>query len=291
MAMAEESRRQFLFLCMNAAATHQDLLPLNPPSWADKFGEDDFGVFACFLVGKVEFEFRWIPPGSFLMGSPEGELGRWSAEGPRVERAVAGFWLGTTPVTQVQWLAVREENPSHFDKGGQFPVEQVDWQQASDFAIELAARTGAPLHLPQERQWEYACRAGTQSALYTGKELTSETGQCPNLDEVAWYGANSGSGTHEVGGKLPNARGLHDMLGNVREWCADVWDGEAYAKVKRGEPALQEGEDAQCALRVVRGGSWFFRARFCRAAYRGRDEPGFRGFNLGFRLAAGQEPE
>lgn len=186
------------------------------------------------------------------MGSPEGELGRLDWEGPQVERAVAGFWLGTTPVTQAQWLALREENPSHFKKEVQFPVENVDWRQARDFAAELSLKTGAPLSLPEEHQWEYACRAGTPSALYTGKELTKESGKCPNLDEVAWYRENSENSTHEVGEKLPNDWGLHDLLGNVWEWCADVWDEEAYGKVKRGEPRLEAGESA---LRVVRGGS------------------------------------
>jgi formylglycine-generating enzyme required for sulfatase activity len=294
MAMAEESRRQFPFFPrMNPDPSHSEHLPLHPPAWADKFGEDDFGIFACFFVGKVEFEFRWIPPGSFLMGSPDGrdgrerELGRYDDEGPQVERAVAGFWLGTTPVTQAQWGAMRDDNPSRFNEGGQFPVENVDWRQARDFAAEVSLTTGAPFSLPEERQWEYACRAGTTSALHTGQELTTEHGKCPNLDEIAWYDQNSASSTHEVGEKLPNAWGLHDMLGNVWEWCADPWDPEAYAKLKRGEPALEGVENAK---RVVRGGSWIFRAGRCRAACRDGGGPGRRWSNLGFRLAAGQEP-
>lgn len=270
---------------MSPSSASTDLLPLYPPSWADKFGEDDYGVFACFFVGKVEFDFRWIPPGRFLMGSPEGELGRWDAEGPQVERAVTGFWLGTTPVTQAQWLAMREENPTLFKRGGQFPVEQVDWFQAWDFATELAVKTGAPLFLPAERQWEYACRAGTESALYTGKELTTTDGKCPNLDEIAWFD-QSGISTYEVGRKLANAWGLHDMLGNVWEWCADAWDDKAYGKIARGEPALEDGENAG---RVVRGGSWIDHARSCRSAHRHWDQPFNRWDSLGFRLAAGQE--
>lgn len=270
------------------SVSKSNLLPLYPPSWADKFGEDDFGIFASFLVGKVEFEFRWIPPGKFLMGSPKGESGRYGWEGPQVKGEMAGFWLGTTPVTQAQWVAVREENPSHFKKGGQFPVEGVDWQQARDFAAELAAKTGAPLALPEEQQWEYACRAGTETALYTGKELTTVDGKCPNLDEIAWFDNNSEESSHEVGEKLPNAWGLYDMLGNVWEWCADVWDPEAYGKIARGEPALAAGENA---LRVVRGGSWFDFARHCRAASRTWGMPGYRGLFLGFRLAAMSSPE
>lgn len=258
--------------------------PLYPPSWAEKFGEDDFGIFACFFVEKVEFEFRWIPPGTFLMGSPEGERGRFDDEGPQVERKVAGFWLGTTPVTQAQWLALREVNPSHFAKGGQFPVESVNWLHARDFARELAAKTGAPLNLPEEHQWEYACRAGTQAALYTGKELTTEDGKCPNLDEIGWFRENSQGGTHEVGRKLPNAWGLHDMLGNVWEWSADPFYTQAYSKFKHGASAAEGGE------RALRGGSWDFPARHLRVGYRRGFEPGDRWFSLGFRLAAGQEP-
>ncbi|MFN0126865.1 MAG: formylglycine-generating enzyme family protein [Verrucomicrobiales bacterium] len=272
---------------MNPTTTLTDRLPLYPPAWADKFGEDDFGIFACFFLSKVEFEFRWIPPGRFWMGSPKVELGRFDDEGPRTEREVGGFWLGTTPVTQAQWLALRRENPSHFDKGGQYPVEQVSWLDAVGFARELSGRTGAALRLPEEREWEYACRAGTESALYTGEELTSADGKCLNLDEIAWYDKNSDGATHEVGGKQPNAWGLQDMLGNVWEWCADPWDAEAYAKVQRGEPAVKDEEGAR---RVVRGGSWFDLAWLCRAAFRLGFEPDDRRDVLGFRLAAGQEP-
>ena len=285
--MAERSRRHFSFPQMSTTVTIENHLPPYPPAWAEKFGEDDFGLFACFFLGKVEFEFRWIPPGRFMMGSPDSELGKFEDEGPQVERQVAGFWLGTTVVTQEQWLALREENPSQFDKGGQFPVEQVSWDDAVAFAGELSGKTGADLHLPEEREWEYACRAGTDSALYTGKELTSKTGKCPHLDEIAWYDENSESASHEVGGKRPNAWGLHDMLGNVWEWCADPWDSEAYAKFQREEPALEEEEGA---FRVARGGSWGGRTGVCRAAFRHGFRRVGRGVILGLRLAAGQEP-
>lgn len=259
---------------------------IKKPSWADGFGEDDHGVFASFLLGPVEFEFRWIPPGRFLMGSPLDELGRWNDEGPQARREVAGFWLATTPVTQEQWLALRAVNPSHYARRGRYPVESVDWQQAVDFARELAEKASMPLRLPTEAEWEYACRAGATAALYSGKELMSEYGACANLDELGWYDENSGSSSHEVGGKLPNAWGLHDMLGNVWEWCADLWDERAYEKVQRGDPAMATSEGVE---RVVRGGSWNSLAGYCRAASRFGNEPENRGLDLGFRLAAGQD--
>ena len=265
------------------------IIPHFPPVWADVFGEDDAGIFAECSVKEVRFVWRWICPGKFKMGcDPEDEHGD---KKPQHEvRLTHGFWMGETPVTQAQWQAVMGENPSHF-KGDQRPVEQVTWPESSDFAAKLnALLPGLHAALPTEAQWEYACRADTQSAFHDGSPCTEPSGKDPALDKLGWFDQNSGYETHDVKLKAANAWGLHDMHGNVWEWCQDAWDEKAYAK--RGKIAFDPEikDDDESADRVVRGGSWDDRALNCRAAYRIWRRPGLRWDDLGLRLAAGQEP-
>ncbi len=271
--------------------TQHPMIPHFPPVWAEVFGEDDCGIFAECSVKDVRFVWRWMCPGPFKMGSPEDEEGRWSVEGPQHDVILTrGFWLGETPVTQAQWQAVMGDNPSRF-KGDQRPVEQVTWPESRDFATKLnALLPGLHAALPTEAQWEYACRAGTQSAFYDGSACTQPEGDDPALDKLGWFDKNSGGETHEVKLKAANAWGLHDMHGHVWDWCRDAWDEKAYAK--RGKTTLdpETKEDDESAVRVVRGGSWDFRARDCRAAFRFGIRPGDRWFSRGLRLAAGQEP-
>ncbi len=243
-----------------------------PPNWASAWGVDDFGVFACVRVGEVVQRMRWIGPGWFMMGSPASEEGRDSDEGPqhRVE-LTQGFWLADTPCTQAMWQAVMgsNNNPSRFTGSGKLPVEHVTWTDVQGFLAALDGRVpGFAADLPTEAQWEYACRAGTTAARYG------------NLDEIAWYSANSGKKTHEVSLKKPNPWGLHDMLGNVWEWCAD--DMRSYKALTATDP-FEHGP-----RRVIRGGSWLYVAQDVRAAYRDADDPGYRLDDRGFRLARGQ---
>jgi formylglycine-generating enzyme required for sulfatase activity len=233
------------------------------PSWAVDWGRDHVGDWASFEVGGVRQKLRWIPPGEFLMGSPENEEGRFNNEGPQHEVTVKqGFWLFETPCTQELWEAVMGENPSNF-RGATRPVEKVSWDACQQFVSRMAELvSGLQLSLPSEEQWEYACRAGTTTARY-GEQLS----------EIAWYLKNSGSQTHPVGQKLPNLWGLHDMLGNVYEWCEDPY----------GPYPGREG--AASADRVLRGGSWRDDARYVRAAYRLRYFPGYRISLIGFRCA------
>jgi len=272
-------------------ALHPTVLPAFPPCWAEVFGEDEAGIFAECSLGEVRFAWRWIPPGRFPMGSPEREKGRYNDEGPQHEVVISrGFWLGETPVTQAQWAAVTEEHPSRFE-GGERPVEQVSWREAVAFARGLGeAFPGLHPGLPTEAQWEYACRAGTRNAFHDGSPCTKPMGKDPALDRLGWFDKNSEDKTHKVKRKAPNAWGLHDMHGNVWEWCADAWDEKVYRKRKDGakDPMVESSDDD--AFRVVRGGAWFSRAKFCRAAIRFRLVPGNRGRFLGLRLAAGQEP-
>lgn len=201
--------------------------------------------------------FRFIPPGSFTMGSAEGELGRKGEEVQHRVTLTRGFYLGKYLVTQAQWEKTMISSPSG-SKGPDLPVEKVSWDDCQAFLKKLG--TGA--RLPTEAEWEYACRAGTTTALNSGKALTSTEARCPNLDEVAWYRENSGGKTHPVGQKQPNGWGLYDMHGNVWEWCSD-W----YGSYPTGEGTNPQGVQSG-SRRVLRGGGWYYCASYCRAACR-----------------------
>lgn len=259
------------------------LSPQFPPRWAEVFGEDRRGIFAECTVTTVRFVWRWIPPGKFLMGSPNDEPGRWEGEGPQHEVLISrGFWFGETPVTQAQWEALRAENPSHF-RGKERPVEEVRWHAALAYCQALAGRlpTLYP-RLPTEAEWEYACRAGTLGAFCDGSACTKPIGKDPALERLGWYERNIGYETQPVRQKERNGWGLFDVHGNVWEWCADG-PRDYELRVEHDPRGPDEG-----AFRVVRGGAWDQPAKACRAAHRIAFEPGYRRFNLGFRLAAGQ---
>lgn len=273
---------------------------------------DDIGPLIRFLVGSAEFTLRWIPPGTFLMGSPDDEPGRDSDEGPQHRvRISQGFWIGDAPVTQEQWRAVidaaREKcpdlwkslgkdrqpsaSPSHFEGHGDLPVENVSWHESETFCRLLRALlpSGPDFRLPTEAQWEYACRAGTEGAFSDGSACTLPAGKDPALDALGWFSENSGAQTHPVKEKAkPNGWGLHDMHGNVWEWCRDGWDPQAYGRRRRItiDPDLS-GDDS--TERVVRGGSFFYQALNCRAAFRGKIDPGGIWLGQGLRLSAVQD--
>lgn len=279
----------------------------SPPEWASGWGEDRYGVWIEFALGDMMQRMRWIGPGRFMMGSPEDEPGRDGEgdynEGPQHEvRISEGFWLFDTPVTQALWKAVTGGNPSYFVDPKR-PVEQVSWEDAAEFLQKINARIlGLNLVLPTEAQWEYACRAGTEAATYVGPMDILGVNNAPLLDGIAWYGGNSGvgfelensydssswpekqyehsrAGTHPVGQKLPNAWGLHDMLGNVWEWCAD--DLRSYGSDSVSDPV----GSLDSAQRALRGGSWNYYARDVRAAYRSAGGRGGRSDYIGFRCA------
>ncbi|GAB6040967.1 formylglycine-generating enzyme family protein [Endothiovibrio diazotrophicus] len=258
------------------------------PEWADAWGEDAYGPWVEFVVERVRQRMRWCPPGAFLMGSPEGEAGRWEDEGPQHPVAIeSGFWLFDTPVTQALWETVTGSNPSRFT-GQNRPVEKVSWEEAKGFVEGINRQVNdLALELPSEARWEYACRAGTETARYSDTAGSSEE---TGLDFVAWYGENSGRETHPVGEKHPNPWGFHDMLGNVREWTEDGWHEDYRDAPADGSARPAAGAGAE---RVIRGGSWFSLARDVRAACRDRLAPGYRVYDLGFRCArvqAGAEP-
>jgi formylglycine-generating enzyme required for sulfatase activity len=206
------------------------------------------------------------------MGSPVTDLKCDFGERPQCQvRLARGFWLGETPVTQAEYLAVLGgENPSRFT-GDDLPVEQVDCSDAERFCAALAARLGRPARLPREAEWEYACRAGSSKPRYGA------------LDEIAWYKETSGGTTHPVGQKKPNAWGLCDTLGNVWEWTADRWTPDHSGAAAEVDPAVAPAHSGSKYL-VVRGGSWASEAGWCRAAWRGGGTPLLRDNCQGFRV-------
>ncbi len=236
------------------------------------------------LPGGVSLDMNWINPGTFMMGSPTNELGRYDSETQHQVTLTQGYWLGKYEVTQAQYEAVMGTNPSNW-KGADLPVEMVSWYDATNFcakltAIERAAGRlpeGYEYTLPTEAQWEYACRAGTTTALNSGKNL-SDKYECPEMDEVGWYWCNSGDKTHSVGQKQPNAWGLYDMHGNVWEWCLD-WYGEYPASSVTDPTGASTGSN-----RVIRGGSWYSYAYGCRSARRDNYNPVYFSNYGGFRV-------
>ena len=277
-----------------------------PPKWASEWGQDRFGIFIAFTLGEVTQRLRWIPPGRFLMGSPADESGRWEGEGPQHRVTIRqGYWLFDTPCTQALWETVMGRNPSRFMDPNR-PVEQVSWDEVQEFIERINDRiSGLELVLPSEAQWEHACRAGTETALYTGAIEILGDANAPALDLIAWYGGNSGvdfelkngqerswlndmqfpegrAGTHPAKRKQPNPWGLYDMLGNVWEWVQDPWH-ENYAAAPDDGSVWDRDETG--AVRVIRGGSWDNGARNCRSACRGRSDPDKWDVNLGFRPA------
>jgi len=209
-------------------------------------------------------ELVLIPPGKYRRGesTDDEDRGAYDDEKPPHEVTISkAFYLGVTEVTQSEWSGVMGSNPSSFT-GGRLPVERVSWEDIQPF---LQKSSG--LRLPTEGEWEYACRAGTTVSRYG------------ELGDVAWYGDNSNGQTHDVGGKRANPFGLHDMLGNVNEWCSD-WYGD-YSSASQTDPQGPSTEGS----RVLRGGSWGSNDRNCRASYRFNLAPANRYYNIGFRVA------
>jgi formylglycine-generating enzyme len=223
-----------------------------------------------------------LPAGEFIMGSPPTEKGRFDDELRHPVR-LSAFRLAVTPVTNEEY---ERFDPGHarelfgeklgHDEAASHPVVHVTWWEARLYAVWLGAR------LPTEAQWEYACRAGTQSAYNDGSPCTEPENADPALVKQGWFEKNSGDKTHPVGELAANSWGMHDLHGNVWEWCEDWHD--SYGAMAQLDPSGPDGG----RIRVVRGGSCYSQARFCRSARRGWNEPGAHWHDLGFRLAADQ---
>jgi uncharacterized protein (TIGR02996 family) len=228
------------------------------------------------LTSTLEMKFSWIPPGTFLMGSLLDEPGRDPDEGPQHRVTIThGFWLADTPVTQGQWRAVADNNPSRF-RGRQRPVESVSWEECQDFCRRLRTKNGQRFRLPTEAEWELACRAGTTTPYYTGAGVES-------LKKAGWC-SHSGVGTaretRAVRRFLPNFWGLYDMHGNVWEWCSDWCDEFYYQHTPTVDPS---GPDSG-VLRMLRGGSWWEEPRYSRSTHRCWYDPNAHYDKCGCRL-------
>ncbi|MBF0187015.1 MAG: formylglycine-generating enzyme family protein [Magnetococcales bacterium] len=277
------------------------------PDWVSCWGEDSIGPFIEFTVDgpqpdppsetfinpevyQVTQRLRWIPAGSFLMGSPEDEDGRGDDEGPQHEVTFKkGFWIFDTACTQALYEAVTGENPSEF-KGPDRPVENVSWNDVQAFIIRLnVLLPGLILNLPSEAQWEHACRAGTTTPFSFGETITT--------DQVNYNGNHPyGDGpkgeyrqeTVPVANLPANAWGLYEMHGNVYEWCADHWHQNYEDAPQNGDAWIDENltklEHGDLNY-VLRGGSWNHNSKLVRSAFRNWVQPEFRRRYLGFRCA------
>jgi formylglycine-generating enzyme required for sulfatase activity len=241
------------------------------------------------IANGVAMTFVLIPPGKFRMGSPDGEADRSNDETLHTVELTQPFDLAKCEVTQGQYQALTGTNPSNF-KGGDLPVEKVSWQGAGAFGSELTKKRQDRhvYRLPTEAEWEYSCRGGRPSSqpfgIGDGRSLSSREA---NFDGNSPYGtADKGpylEATCKVGSYAANALGLYDMHGNVWEWCADRFG--PYPSEEVTQNPMGPSNPAQFPDRVIRGGSWDYLARHCRAALRRRTEPGSQYDSLGFRLA------
>jgi formylglycine-generating enzyme required for sulfatase activity len=239
-------------------------------------------VLSVALPGGVELKLTYIPPGTFRMGSPDSEPGRFDNEGPQHEVTLTkGFYMGIDPVTQAQWRAVMGNNPSALE-GKHHPIENVTWHECQAFCRKLGELTGRVFRLPTEAEWEYACRAGTTTAYSFGEQARTVgvlgIGARDVLGQFAWYDLNSGNGSHPVGRKEPNAWGLYDMHGQVAEWCLDG------ARTYDSHPVIDPVGPQEDDRRIMRGGSWCKAARSLRSAARSRATPESRFDNVGCRV-------
>ncbi len=219
-------------------------------------------------TNSIGMKFILIPAGEFMMGSEENDSEK------RVHKVKINkpFYLGIYPVTQREWKEVIGINPSYI-KGDELPVENVSWDDVQEFIKKINEKEGTSKYrLPSEAEWEYAARAGTTTKYSFGDDESE-------LGDFAWYADNSGSKTHEVGQKKPNSWGLYDMHGNVWEWVQDSWHDNY-----KGAPEDGSAWEGDGSIRVFRGGGWGTDARSCRSAVRDYIDPGYRSYDLGFRL-------
>jgi uncharacterized protein (TIGR02996 family) len=240
-------------------------------------------------IGKgAEMTFSWISPGSFLMGSPPGEVYRSNHEIQREVTLTKGYYLGIHPVTQAQWRAIMGEyHPGWIEgwptfEGDNLPVEVDPWMDCQDFCQTVQQQTGHRLRLPTEAEWEHACRAGTTTPFWSGETLSTDQA-CHVGDYLRWLDSQSPAWTTTtpVGTFPPNPWGLFDMHGNVWEWCQDSYDATFYNSTNTVDPVnLNENPYRH----VLRGGSLASYSHQCRAASQDADDAANHGHYIGLRV-------
>jgi formylglycine-generating enzyme required for sulfatase activity len=234
-----------------------------------------FGHPVVVAAGEADLDIPMVlvKGGCFPMGDTFGDGG--IDEKPIHDVCVADFFLGKYEVTQGEWTRVMGSNPSQYQKGNDYPVENVSWADAREFIKKLRQETGRPWRLPTEAEWEYAARGGGKKQKYAGTSSRND------LPEYAWFEENADFQTHPVGGKKPNELGLYDMAGNVWEWVQDRYDRDYYRQSPRDNPK----GDPFGVNRILKGGSAYQDAGFLRSSYRDYVAPEAHGNCVGLRLA------
>jgi len=261
---------KFCFVWLMATASAFNLVGQEAAASAVRGERRSGDVKTITLPGGVPMEMIWCAPGTFEMGSPRHELGRFENEVRHKVTLTKGFWLGKYEVTQRQWESVMRGNPSRF-KSPDNPVDTVSWLDCEVFVRRVNSVLGGLARFPTEAEWEYACRAGSETPV----------SGCGLLPRMAWYDKNSDSQSHPVGVNESNAWGFHDMHGNLLEWCSD------WFTIPTGDATDPLGPP-KGSFKVMRGGCWFFFERDCRSAYRLKREPNLRNCIFGFRLACSE---
>ena len=226
------------------------------------------------LPGGVAIELLLVPPGEFWMGSRAEDPEYDPLDPPVRVKLDDPFYIGKTSLTQAQWSALMAANPAHFPLGGDFPIETVSWEECSKLCERLSTVCGKRVRLPSEAEWEYACRAGSETLYSFGD--TSEL-----LGVFGWFRGNASEQSHPVGQKLPNAWGLYDMHGGIDEFCQDTWH-PAYSGAPLDGSAWIDGEDQ--LHRVLRGGSWYDLGEYCSSPHRNYYEFDTPSEDHGFRI-------
>ena len=230
-------------------------------------------------MNSLGMKFVWIPPGTFMMGSPKDEKFREEDEIQHKVTLTKGFYMGIHLVTQEQWQVVMGDNPSHFKGEKNLPVDTVSWNDCQEFIKKLWGKDKKPYRLPSEAEWEYSCRAGTKTPFHFGETISTEQA---NYNGNHIYGGGKKGKRREkttpLGTYPANAFGLYDMHGNLWQWCQD-WLGDYPQKAVVDPRGPEQGDD-----RVLRGGSWGDYPWGCRSASRNGHVPGLRHNGNGIRL-------
>ncbi|MEH1854403.1 MAG: SUMF1/EgtB/PvdO family nonheme iron enzyme [Nostoc sp.] len=280
----ENSSKGIFIVEKNPLKTFQfEVVTVNAQGNITNRRNEEAKYFAENLGNGVTLEMVQIPGGTFMMGSLEGEADTYKDESPLHQVTVPKFFMGKYAVTQAQYQEIMGSNPSNF-KGEKRPVEKVSWDDAVEFCKKLSQKTEHTYRLPSEAEWEYACRAGTKTPFYFGETITTNL---VNYNGNYPYGsAPKGEyreQTTDVGKFRPNSFGLYDMHGNVWECCQDVYNDNYQGAPKDGSACLT-GKDNK--IKLLRGGSWYYDARYCRSADRVRIARANRDNYVGFRVVA-----